>query len=88
MSYPLYILNPDKSHIFVRREKIATPLSPLKMNEDEVMFTSQMLFSNYSIVRICPNTLLTFPLHFAQGNIHRKFLGEGIDKCFIESSLF
>ncbi len=48
-----------------------------------MLYASQLLFSNYSVVRICPNTLLTFPLHFAQGNIHRKFLGEGEEKCFV-----
>lgn len=83
MSYPLYILNPYQDHIQIRKQMIASPRSPLQINEEDLLFSSQLIFSNYSVVRICPNVLLTFPLHFAQGNIHRRFLGEGQDNCFI-----
>ena len=88
MAYPLYIRNEDDSIIHLSRQTISSPISPLPFNEDEVFETSQTLFTNYSIVRICPNVLLTFPLHFAQGNIQRRFLSEGQEKCFVESSLF
>lgn len=69
--------------VVVAKQKIASPLRPLQMNEEE-MYASQMMFTNYSVVRICPSNLLLFPLHFAQGNIHRRFLGEGEEKCFVE----
>lgn len=84
----MFVLNPEKATIMISKQKITSPQNPLQLNDEEMLYASQLLFSNYSVVRICPDILLTFPLHFAQGNIHRKFLGEGEDKCFIESSVF
>ncbi len=37
--------------------------------------------------RLCPNLLLVFPLHFAQGNVQRKFLASGEGQCFAEDSI-
>jgi len=82
MSNPLYIINQEKTDIMISKQKIGSPRNPLKMKEEELLEISQLLFTNYSILRICPDILLTFPLHFAQGNIHRRFLGEGEENCF------
>lgn len=53
----------------------------------ELAASSQLIFSNYSLLRICPDTLLTFPLHFAQGSLRRSFSGAGEGNCYSESSL-
>jgi hypothetical protein len=88
MTNSLYVLNTGKSDIMISKQKVGSPRNPLKLKEEELLEASQLLFSNYSILRICPDILLTFPLHFAQGNVHRRFLGEGEERCFTESSVF
>ena len=75
MSNPLFIINEESTYVMISKQKIGSPRNPLKMKEEELLEISQLLFTNYSILRICPDILLTFPLHFAQGNIHRRFLG-------------
>jgi hypothetical protein len=71
---PAYILNPTQATIFIARQNIITPQNPLPLPHEQLFATSQLIFSNYSAVSVCPDLLLVFPLHFAQGNSQRKFL--------------
>lgn len=82
-----YILNPEEVDIYITKKDVVSPRNPLNITEEEIYAQSQLIFSNYSIVSVCPNLRLVFPLHFAQGNAQRKFLIEGEGDCFLEDNI-
>lgn len=84
---PLYILNPQAHTLYFAHDAIITPKNPLKLTDEQIYGSSQILFTNYSVISVCPNIRLFFPMHFAQSNAQRKFLVSGEGDCFLEDSL-
>jgi hypothetical protein len=82
-----FILNSEFNDVYVSRQPVLTPRSPLPLHNEEVLAASQLIFAKYFVVRVCPQLLLLFPMHFAQGNSQRKFLSASEGSCFAEDSI-